>query len=350
MSRVFVGPASFDGVESRNGSFADSPLDTLVLGSRAALVVAIAIYVTSPAVAFAAAEEPGANEPDWIPSFEFGFDAQFDDRKASVTSNFAPDAASSDTNTITVLRFGTEVLGPKLETRYLGRPRLLLRAGGQFGLVDKDVLVSGDPDPDDPEATLVAAIAEGMIPNPRRDTLADLDPDTIPGQGSYVLARHNKRPTWYASLGAAWEFPAPLYDGWFRIKPAIEYTADEFRYDGLIVEAAEPASDVFEVTRLKQTQRVREHRIGPGLELEAGLMDERPVTVSIFVAARLLFLVSDRTNDWGDVGNVATEIFDDANGRQPGSSAGKDGHFSVTSERHLFRFGGGIRISWMGFD
>ena len=296
----------------------------------------------------ATADNPDTSEPAWIPTFELGVDAQFDDRTASVSSNFAPHAVGSDTNSITIVRFGAEILGPQIKVPYLGRPRLLMRVGGQFSLLDKEILSAGDPSETNPGMVLDAAIAEGMLPNPRRDTLADLDANSLPGRGAYVRARHNTRPTWYAALGASWQFRAPLYDGWIRIKPAIEYTADEFRYDGLVVNAIEPSADTFEVTRLRQGRRVREHRVGPGLELELGLLDSRPFTVSFFVATRLLFLVSDRYNSWGDSRNITTEIFDDTNGRQPGSSAGKNGTFTVKSERHMFRFGGGVRISWMG--
>ena len=47
-------------------------------------------------------------EPDraerWVPAFELGLDAQFDDRSASVTGNVSPGVSGKDTGSIAIVR------------------------------------------------------------------------------------------------------------------------------------------------------------------------------------------------------------------------------------------------------
>ena len=140
----------------------------------------------------------------------------------------------------------------------------------------------------------------------------------------------------------------PVHEGWIRVKPSIEYAADELRYDGYFADVIESAPDVFELTTLRSGRRVREHRVGPGLELETALTEGKRATVSIFFATRFLFLVSDRFNSWGDSSGIATTTFDDVNDVQPAPSTGKSIRFTVQSERLLVRIGGGVRIAFVG--
>lgn len=296
-------------------------------------------------------------EPDaasgWVPGFELGLDAQFDDRGASVSGNVAPATSGRDTNSIAVVRFGGELLAPKLTDRW-GGPRPFIRLGGQLTLADKEVASSGDPAEGAAFALLAGAVEQqnriddGLGQVPGSLLLSDLDPDDIEGEGSYVRIRQNVRPTWYASLGAAWQMESPVHDGWLRIKPSIEYVADEFRYDGYFADVIESSPEVFELTTQRANRRVREHRLGPGLELELLLARAEPAMVSLFFSTRLLFLVSGRFNAWGEGSTITTTVFDDLNDVQGVPSTGKTTRFTAESERFLVRFGGGVRIAFDG--
>jgi hypothetical protein len=316
-----------------------------------ALILALVLFGLLTGSAGQALAEPDRSE-QWVPAFELGVDIQFDERSASRSGNVAPSVKGTDTGSISIVRFGGELLAPRVSDRW-GGPRPLARIGGQLTLVTKEILSEGNPS-GGAFALLADAVEQqnrldmGMSQRPGTMLFSELDPDDIKGEGSSVRVGQNVRPTWYASLGVAWEFESPVHEGWLRIKPSIEYAADEFRYDGLFVDVIEPSPDVFELTTLRAGRRVREHRIGPGLELEALLTRSEPVTISLFLSTRFLFLVSDRYNSWGGASSLGTTTFDDVNDIQSTASTGKTTRFTAESERFLVRLGGGFRIAFVG--
>ena len=288
-----------------------------------------------------------------MPSVELGIDLQFDERRGSISNAGLPTAASEDSNSIALVRFGAELLSPSFAEQ-AGRPRGFIRLGGQYALQNKELANIGDPVLGAAEDLLTVAVEQtnrqemGQMPIPGLAPLDALDADDIAGQGAFIRARRNTRPTWYAAVGLAWQIDSPIHDGWVRLKPSVEYSADEFRFDGFLASVLEVAPDTFELTTIRQGRRVREHRLGPGLELETALLSDQPFEVSVFFATRLLFLVSDRLHSWGDPSLLDVTFFDGPNDIQSGSSAGKRVRFTVQSERLLLRIGAGVRIAFHG--
>jgi hypothetical protein len=106
---------------------------------------------------------------------------------------------------------------------------------------------------------------------------------------------------------------------------------------------------VYEVTRQIDTHSYWEHRIGPSIELEAGLRDQESFAVSLYFAARFQLLVSRAIHTWGNPHSITRTEYDrmpDVAGPAPLSSAGQNIRFRSEAELLMLTLGGGLRFYW----
>jgi hypothetical protein len=279
-------------------------------------------------------------EPRWIPSIDFGFDAFAYSAKASVENDLNPPAqegAQSNSIVELPLRLGGELMGPSFEG-LPGRPRLFVQGGVQFNPFSSDKIFKVGELRGDTEldvfvqrsiylADIAARCYERDPPN-----CYPIEAEQFQGQGSEMYTEL-QNPSWYAALGVA--FGVPVADSLLlQVKPSIAYNVEQIDMTGKITTVVEtdPVNKMFEVHRNTASASSTDHSLGLGIELALGLFrSSRPIRTSLYVDARFLWLLSDPTTEFSDPGPT--------------------GFASFTVERDEFgiRGGAGVRLSWMGF-
>ncbi len=275
-------------------------------------------------------------EQRWIPSLDTGFET-FDYNVDTTVQNFinAPSWAGSQKNAARQLmyRIGGELMGPAFED-LPGSPRLFAQAGAQIRTFSADeIFASGDPG--------VARQPDGEVTfYESRGNLRGFDlPRMFTGQGSDVFGTFQD-PSWYAAFGVAFTLPL-AHQLLLQVKPSLEYGYEEIDFFGRLTTVNEinphPDPDFstptrnFIVERSRKKGNTSDHSVGAGLELALVLFRNlRPVRVSLYTEARFMWLVGDRDATFGDSQGVAS--------------------FSVSRDAFGIRGGGGVRLSWVGFE
>ncbi|MCH7708553.1 MAG: TonB-dependent receptor [Myxococcales bacterium] len=272
-------------------------------------------------------------EPRWIPSIQLGFDA-FEYNADSAVENFInpPAHEGSQSGSIDQLNFqlGAELMGPMFEG-LPGQPRLFVQGGARYNTFSSDEIFRiGDiGTPEGPiksfQDRLALERARGCETKPTI-TCSTAEPGEFSGQGSAIQADLSD-PSWYASFGVA--FNLPLSRNWlFQIKPSVAYIAETIDLTGELTTVTEPAPEIFEVHRSVANESSTDHSLGPGLELALTMRrSTRPITVSLYVDTRFMWLISDSTTTFSD--SVAS--------------------YRVDRDDFTIRGGAGLRFNWMGF-
>ncbi len=272
-------------------------------------------------------------EPRWIPSINLGFGA-FEYKANSAVENRInrPAHAGKQSSSISQFNFqlGAELMGPMFEG-LPGRPRRFVQGGARYNPVSSDEIFRlGDiGTPEDAIESFQDRLARsrriGCETNPDL-TCPTAEPGEFSGQGSEIQADLSN-PSWYASFGVA--FNLPLSRDWlFQIKPSVAYTRETFDLTGKLTTVTEPAPEIFEVHRSVAHESSTDHSLGPGLELALMMLrSNRPITVSLYVDTRFMWLISDSTTTFSD----------------PAAS------YSVSRDDFTIRGGAGLRFNWMGF-
>jgi hypothetical protein len=126
-----------------------------------------------------------------------------------------------------------------------------------------------------------------------------------------------------------------------QIKPSVEYSYEEIDFSGNLTAVnelnphADPDSETptrdFSIDRSRSIGSAKDHSVGAGLELALVVFRHvRPIRVSLYTEARFMWLVSGSTTTFGDSAGVAS--------------------FSVVRDDFGIKGGGGVRLSWVGFD
>jgi hypothetical protein len=279
----------------------------------------------------------GEQEPQWIPSVNVGFDTFEYDTSATVDNTIDPPRHSgtqSHAYTSFMGRFGAELMGPMLEG-LPGRPRFFVRGGAQLSAFPGERIFRlgeiGTPE-DEIQAfydDLARDIARGCEdPDSRFHPCPTADAENFDGQGSEIEAEF-LNPSWYAGLGVAFNVPVPSTDALLRIKPSVEYNVEKVSMSGRLTTVTETAPDEFEVHRSLAHDTTTDHSLGPGIELELVLFSSaRPVTASIYLDARFLWLLNHSTTSFSDSASLVS--------------------YTVERDALQIRGGGGLRFSWMG--
>jgi hypothetical protein len=211
-------------------------------------------------------------------------------------------------------------------------------------------LGSGDYTERGPEEDLQAMIDLPSTANPDRprEAFEAADADDF-SSGFVVDLRNSPIPGFYGGFGLAFEraFPSSDFPGWVTLRPAIDYSMRRYSLRGRLVEVDEPTPAIFDVTRQVDTESFWEHRLGPSVELEVGLRDQKQFAMSLFFAARFLFLVSRDIQTWGNSETISTTRWD-FNAGVPESSEGKVVRFRSDASPMLLSVGGGFRLHWFG--
>ena len=190
---------------------------------------------------------------------------------------------------------------------------------------------------------LASAQRRGCETNPNVGCPTEV-PSFFKGQGSDIVSDF-QNPSWFAAFGVA--FHAPLFENLLlQIKPSVVYNAEKTDLSGgitTVIELDSPPNEVdqFRVIRGDAGTSITYHSLGAGLEVGLVLFrDVRPVRTTIFLDARIMWLLSNPTTSWSD----DTVWFDSADARHE-----HVGSYSVTRDDMTIRAGGGVRFSWMGF-
>ncbi len=283
-----------------------------------------------------ASEAPEVSEPGWIPSIDVGFET-FDYNVDTTVVNFVNPprwtGTQQEAERQLMFRLGGELLTPAFAD-LPGRPRLFVQGGAQFRTFSSDdIFAVGDPTIfAEPETDIRAYYRQG------NDTGQDL-PLGFVGQGSDTFARFQD-PSWYAAIGVAFSVPIAR-DLLLQIKPSFEYSLEKIYFASKLttVDELNPHEDpdfdtptrTFVVHRGSSASTTEDHSVGAGLELALVLFKRlRPIRVSLYTEARFLWLVSGRTTTFADSTGVAS--------------------FTVERDALGIKGGGGLRISWVGFD
>jgi len=370
--------------------------DAVLLRAMAGCAALVALlFLTIPAHADenepASQAEPDEefSEPSWIPSIELGFDT-FDYKTntevASDISTLEPISFDPVTGAATfhgpvwtgnrseakrqlMFRIGGALMGPVFED-LPGRPRLFVQGGVQLRAFSSDKIFRiGTPfELKQPEAGLIGYEDRG----PRAFDL----PLEFEGQGSQIDARFQD-PSWYAGLGVAFSVPIAtnllLY-----IKPSVQYSMEKIDLSGGLTAVDEPdqslgpdpsdpmrnctgrggplpCTRVFVLRKSRAIDSTTDHSIGAGLEVELVLFKSaRPVRVSLYAGARFMWLLSDSTTRFADDsregcmaqrGGTIADFVCSPDLSEPGIAS-----YSVVRDDFGIRGGGGLRLSWVGFD
>ncbi|UCF41774.1 MAG: hypothetical protein JSW43_05470, partial [Gemmatimonadota bacterium] len=238
----------------------------------------------------------------------------------------------------TELKFqsGAELMSPRLALP--GGPRLFVQGGAQLGTFSSDdIFRAGDlgSDPADPEAdikffqTLRSRDLRLGCDTVAPPTCITAEEGEFKGQGSRIDAEI-QRPSWYAAVGVA--FDIPVSDSvLLQVKPSAAYNVETVDLSGQMTTVVEvnPLKEKFVVYRATASESTTDHSLGFGLELGLFLFRSvRPVTTSLYVDGRFLWLLGDPVTTFSDPG-VAT--------------------FTVEREEFMIRGGAGLRFSWLGF-
>jgi hypothetical protein len=284
----------------------------------------------------AMSEKQGISEPNWIPSIDVGFEI-FDYNTETTVQNFinAPAwaGAQHEAERQLMFRIGGELMGPAFEG-LPGRPRLFVQGGVQIRAFSGDeIFAIGDPgvaaEPDQDVRSY------GLRGNFKGENL----PGDFEGQGSDVFGTFQD-PSWYAAVGVA--FSVPIASNLLlQIKPSLEYSLEKIDLVARLttVNELDPHEDPdfitptrdFVVVRSRSERSATDHSVGAGLELALVLFRNlRPIRVSLYTEARFMWLLGGSTTTLGDRGGVAS--------------------FSVVRDDFGIKGGGGVRLSWVGFD
>lgn len=293
-----------------------------------------------------AEEEWVEEEPRWIPSLRFGFDAFQYGTQATVQNLIDPPANSGTQNNssrLLMLQLGGELLGPMLGD-VPGHPRLFAQGGMQFKPFSSDEIfqigVGANPQLEIESFWTRLATAKARFPN--NPAAWPLEPDTFTGEGSDIDAQFQNL-SWNGALGVAFTFP--VADSLLlELRPSLAYNVDRIEMSGSIATVVQmgerlwPATPAaggslqivpdLAVVRGEASDKITQHSLGPGLEVGVVLFREtRPVRASIYADARFLWLLGDRTTSFGD--SVA--------------------RYEVRRDPFEIRGGAGVRLSWVGF-
>jgi hypothetical protein len=297
-----------------------------------------------------APEAEGIPEPSWIPSIETGFETFDYNTKTTVENRINPPAGEGTQHEASrqlMYRIGGELMGPAFED-LPGKPRFFVKGGVQIKTFSSDKMFAlGDPTiAGEPQSSVNSYYLQG---NFKGENL----PTDFVGQGSEVFGTFQD-PSWYAALGVA--FSVPIASNLLlQIKPSLQYSMEEIDLTGAfsIVDEPNPLPDgvmdpdpcgtapknpqpppclrVFDVYQSRGDASTTDHSVGAGLELALALFrNARPVRVSLYTEARFMWLVSGSTTTFGDPAVPAS--------------------FSVERDNFGIRGGGGVRLSWVGFD
>jgi hypothetical protein len=232
-----------------------------------------------------------------------------------------------------MFQFGGELMGPMFEG-LPGHPRLFVQGGAGLQSFSSDRIFNlgtvGAPEAGITkfERQLQNRINMGCLTNPNV-ACPTADPEEFDGQGSYIDAKFSD-PSWYAALGVSFNLPVSS-NLLLQVKPSFAYSGEKVDMIGRITTVLEPNDDdVFEVHRTMAKETALDHHLGAGIELDVRLLrNVRPITTSIYVDARFLWLISDPTTTFADPAGL--------------------GVYTVTRDTFAIRGGGGVRFSWMGF-
>ncbi|MCH7644756.1 MAG: hypothetical protein IH974_07960 [Myxococcales bacterium] len=281
-------------------------------------------------------EEEGVSEPRWIPSVDVGFET-FDYNVETTVQNLINgpswEGTQSDAERQLMFRIGGELMGPMFED-LPGRPRLFVQGGVQIRTFSSDeVFAIGDPlVQGEPEDSVFRYLNFG--------NQNDLDlPTAFEGQGSTVDGRFQD-PSWYAAVGVAFSVPIAR-NLLLQIKPSLEYSVEKIDFSGNLTTVNEPdprddpdfmtPTRDFEIKRSGAKWNTSDHSLGAGLELALVLFrSARPIRVSLYAEARFMWLISGSTTPFADPNGVAS--------------------YSVMRDDFGIKGGGGVRLSWVGFD
>ena len=281
-----------------------------------------------------------AEEPGWIPSISLAFDTFAYNTDASAENHLNPPAQEGvQDNASNQLRYqlGAELMSPRLALP--GRPRLFVQGGAELGAPSSDQIfevgnLSGDPE-EDIRSFRAAQGADRRLgcEDPPPTCLTAVEGE-FEGQGSTIEATITD-PSWYAALGVAFEFPVAS-SLLLQLKPSAVYNVEKVDLSGQMTTVIEtgpptrPYRQTFDVHRGAASDSTTDHSVGCGLELGLVIFRSvRPVTTSLYVNARFLWLLGDTTTTFSDPGGLAT--------------------FSVDREPFTIRGGAGLRFSWLGF-
>lgn len=291
---------------------------------------------------------------------DFGFDMEMEERDTTVRGSIRSRSAK-DEFASAAFRLGWQGLGTPLREDW-GRPRPFFRAGLKWTRVGTKTDI-GNRVPEEPGRTLGLAVnlaIEGMEEAQRRlqrrTAFRSIDPDaTSAVQMDY---RDGPIPGLYAGAGFAFEVPFPGDDfpGWFTIKPSLEWSMRRYTIKGGFTQVditdvdPDETPNVIEVLKQDDTFSFWQHRLGPSLELEAGLRDFERFALSIFVAGRAQFLVSRAIHTWGSPSGLSYIEYD----RIPEptspptnlSTSDTEVRFRTQSHSVVVSVGGGIRLHW----
>jgi iron complex outermembrane receptor protein len=271
--------------------------------------------------------------PRWIPSINLGFDAFEYTADSAVENHINPPVyEGKHSSSIDEFNFqlGAELMGPMFEG-LPGQPRLFVQGGARYSTFSSDEIFRiGDiGTPEDAiksfQDRLANELRRGCETNPRLEC-STAEPGEFSGQGSEIQA-DLADPSWYASFGVA--FNLPLSRNWlFQIKPSVAYIGETVDLTGTLTTVTEPAPEIFEVHRSVAHGSSTDHSLGPGLELALMMLrSNRPITVSLYVDTRFMWLIGDSTTTFSD----------------PAAS------YRVDRDDFTIRGGAGLRFNWMGF-
>jgi len=284
----------------------------------------------------ASTEKATISEPSWIPSVDLGFEIFDYNVKTTVDNRInAPAWAGTqkEASRQDMFRIGAELMGPEFES-LPGRPRLFVQGGVQIRMFSSDEIYDvGDPGVFNEPEGQVASYDNGG------NTLGKNLPTDFEGQGADVFGTF-RDPSWYAAVGVAFSMPIAT-NLLLQVKPSLEYSLEKIDLASRLTTVNElnphqdPDSNTptrnFVVARSRTADTTTDHSVGAGLEVALVLFRHfRPIRVSLYSEARFMWLVSGRTTTFGDAAGVAS--------------------FSVARDEFGIKGGGGVRISWVGFD
>jgi hypothetical protein len=275
-------------------------------------------------------------EPDWIPSLSFALDAFPYGTTTTVENHLNPpaqeDKQSNPSNQL-MYQIGGELMGPMFEG-LPGRPRIFVQGGvGMKSFSSDNIYRVGDiggsaEDEITTFQTRLAAEKMRRCEDEDPPSCSTMEAGDVGGQGSEIDAEF-QNPSWYAALGVS--FNMPVHEKLLlQVKPSVAYSGENIDVVGKFTTVIEPSADMFEVYRGTAEASTTDHSLGMGLELALVLFRSvRPVTTSLFVDVRMLWLISDPTTTFSDPAGLAT--------------------YTVTRDEFGVRGGAGLRFSWMGF-
>jgi len=294
-----------------------------------------------------APEDDGMLPSRWIPSIETGFETFDYNVNTTVQNLINPPAWAStqkEASRQLMYRIGGEVMSPAFDD-LPGKPRLFVQGGVQLKTFSAEKISAlGDPSvAGEPQSTVAGYYANGNI---RNDDL----PIQFPGQGNEVYAEF-QRPSWYAGLGVA--FSVPIADNLLlQLKPSLQYSLEKIDMTGAfgtvnettpigVVDpdpcgtntAGGPCLRTFEIYQSQGNASTTDRSLGAGMEVALALFRKvRPIRVSLYAEARFMWLLNGSATPFIDPQNpdVAT--------------------YSVSRDKFGIKGGGGVRLSWVGFE